>query len=87
MLLQQCLELRYLDLSDRVRRWNSRLAKTIRPSHSSLRTRGRLAAEYSTARYAALTTVIDQCSSARYSRLITEEILNRLGTGQFCAKS
>ena len=34
---------------------------------------------YSTARYAALTTVIDQCSSARYSRLITEEILNRLG--------
>ena len=35
--------------------------------------------EYSTARYAALTTVIDQCSSARYSRLITEEILNRLG--------
>ena len=80
VLLQQCLELRYLDLSDRVRRWNSQFNEDNTTVAQLLAHAGAAGTfEYSTARYAALTTVIDQCSSAKYPRLITEEILNRLG--------
>jgi CubicO group peptidase (beta-lactamase class C family) len=80
VLLQQCMEQRYLDLSDRVRRWNSQFAEdntTVAQLLSHKGAGGNF--EYNTGRYAALTTVIDQCSSGRYARLITEEILNRLG--------
>ena len=80
VLLQQCLELRYLDLSDRVRRWNSQFSDdntTLEQLLSHKAPGGGF--QYNSNRYAALTTVIDQCSSGRYARLITEEILNRLG--------
>ncbi|MGH9258198.1 MAG: serine hydrolase domain-containing protein [Vicinamibacterales bacterium] len=80
VLLQQCLELRYLDLSDRVRRWNSGFPEdstTVAQLLAHAAAGGNF--QYSAGRYAALTTVIDQCSSGRYSRLVTEEILNRLG--------
>lgn len=80
VLLQQCLELRNLDLSDRVRRWNSQFSEdstTLEQLLSHKAPGGGF--QYNSNRYAALTTVIDQCSSGRYARLITEEILNRLG--------
>jgi CubicO group peptidase (beta-lactamase class C family) len=80
VLLQQCMEQRYLDLTDRVRRWNSQFGEdntTVAQLLSHKGASGNF--EYNTGRYAALTTVIDQCSSGRYARLITEEILNRLG--------
>jgi CubicO group peptidase (beta-lactamase class C family) len=80
VLLQQCLEQRYLDLSDRVRRWNSQFGEdntTVAQLLSHAGSSGSF--QYNSTRYAALTTVIDQCSSGRYARLITEEILNRLG--------
>lgn len=80
VLLHQCLELRYLELTDRVRRWNSQFTEdntTVAQLLAHAAPGG--AFQYSAGRYAELTTVIDQCTSARYSRLITEEILNRLG--------
>jgi CubicO group peptidase (beta-lactamase class C family) len=80
VLLQQCMELRYLDLSDRVRRWNSQFGEdttTVAQLLSHAAPTGRF--QYDSSRYAALTTVINQCAGGRYARLITEEILNRLG--------
>jgi len=80
VLLQQCLELRYLDLSDRVRRWNSQFSEDSTTVEQLLAHEAPTGSfEYSSGRYAALTTVIAQCASERYARLITEEILNRLG--------
>jgi CubicO group peptidase (beta-lactamase class C family) len=80
VLLHQCLELRYLELSDPVRRWNSQFGED---STTVAQLLGHAAPggdfQYNSGRYAALTTVIDQCTSNRYSRLITNEILNRLG--------
>ena len=78
VLLQQCMELRYLDLSDRVRRWNSQFSEdgtTVQQLMSHAGASGSF--QYNSGRYAALTTVIEQCAG-RYARLITEEILNRL---------
>jgi CubicO group peptidase (beta-lactamase class C family) len=80
VLLQKCMEQRYLDLSDRVRRWNSGFNEdntTVAQLLSHAGATGNF--QYNSARYAALTEVIDQCSSAKYPRLLTEEILNRLG--------
>jgi CubicO group peptidase (beta-lactamase class C family) len=80
VLLQQCMEQRYLDLSDRVRRWNSEFnedSTTVAQLLSHAGASGNF--QYSSGRYAALTEVIAQCSNGRYARLITEEILNRLG--------
>jgi len=80
VLLQQCLELRNLDLSDRVRRWNSQFSEDSTTLEQLLSHKAPTGSfQYNSSRYAALTTVIDQCSSGRYARLITEEILNRLG--------
>jgi CubicO group peptidase (beta-lactamase class C family) len=79
LLLQQCMELRYLDLSDRVRRWNSQFSEdgtTVQQLMSHAGASGSF--QYNSGRYAALTTVIEQCAG-RYARLITDEILNRLG--------
>jgi len=80
VLLRRCLELSYLELSDRVRRWNPQFADdstTIGQLMSHAISGGGF--QYDASRYAALTAVIDQCASEQYPRLITEEILNRLG--------
>jgi CubicO group peptidase (beta-lactamase class C family) len=80
VLLQQCLEQRYLDLSDRVRRWNSQFGEDSTTVAQLLSHAGASGSfQYNSSRYAALTTVIEQCASGRYARLITDEILNRLG--------
>jgi CubicO group peptidase (beta-lactamase class C family) len=79
VLLQQCMELRYLDLSDRVRRWNSQFGEdntTVAQLLAHAAATGNF--QYNSNRYAALTAVIEQCAG-RYARLITDEILNRLG--------
>jgi CubicO group peptidase (beta-lactamase class C family) len=77
--LQECKDQRYLELTDRVYRWNPEFednSTTIAQllSHSS--PSGQF--KYDPDRFAGLTGVADQCSSSRYVRLLTEEIFNPL---------
>jgi len=80
VLLQQCMDQRYLELSDRVHRWNPQFADdgtTIGQLLSHGAPSGGF--KYDPGRFAALTGVADQCANSRYVRLLTEEIFNRLG--------
>jgi CubicO group peptidase (beta-lactamase class C family) len=80
LLLQQCVEYRYLEVSDRVRRWVSRYPEGETTVGNLLaHTRPGGAFQYDPGRYAVLTEVIEQCTSDRYSPLLAEEILDRLG--------
>ena len=79
LLLQQCFDQRYLELSDRVRRWipgypeqNTTVSDLLSHAGSDRGFR------YDANRYANLTTVIEQCTSERYPVLLSEEILDRL---------
>ncbi len=80
VLLQQCMDLRYLELTDRVRRWDPQF-----PDDTT--TMGQLLShaspsggfKYDPGRFAALTGVADQCANSRYVRLLSEEIFERLG--------
>jgi CubicO group peptidase (beta-lactamase class C family) len=79
VVLQQCMEQRYLELTDRVTRWNPEFPDTSTTmaqllSHTSPSGSFR----YDPDRFAALTGVADQCASSRYVRLLVEEIFNRL---------
>jgi len=80
LLLQQCLDLRYLELTDRVRRWspqfpelNTTVAELLEHAAPDRGFR------YDANRYANLTTVIEQCASSRYPVLLTGEFFDRLG--------
>ena len=80
VVLQECLEQRYLQLTDRVARWNPEFQETSTTiaqlmSHTS--PSGSF--KYDPERFAALTAVADQCANSRYVRLMTEEIFSRLG--------
>jgi CubicO group peptidase (beta-lactamase class C family) len=80
VILQECLVRRYLQLTDRVHRWNPEFgdsSTTIAQllSHSS--PSGGF--KYDPGRFAALTGVADQCANSRYVRLMTEEIFSQLG--------
>jgi CubicO group peptidase (beta-lactamase class C family) len=80
VVLQQCMEQRYLELTDRVQRWNPEFdesATTVAQLMSHTTSAG--AFKYDPDRFAALTRVADQCANSRYVRLLTEEIFNRLG--------
>lgn len=80
VLLQQCLEFRGLDLADRVRRWNPQFSEDSTTISQLMAHAGAgTGFHYDGARYAALTTVMEQCASRQYPRMITEEILNFLG--------
>ena len=79
VVLQECLEQRYLQLTDRVARWNPDFQDTSTTiaqlmSHSS--PSGSF--KYDPERFAALTGVADQCANSRYVRLLTEEIFTPL---------
>jgi CubicO group peptidase (beta-lactamase class C family) len=83
VLLQQCLDLRYLELTDRVRRWEPEYpddVTTIGQVLSHALPSGGF--KYDPARFAALTGVLDQCANSRYHRLVADEILDRLGMSQ-----
>ena len=80
VVLQQCLEQRYLELNDRVQRWNPEFedtSTTVAQLLSHTTPSGTF--KYDPDRFAALTGVADQCANSRYVRLLTEEIFNRLG--------
>ncbi|MBF8300657.1 MAG: Beta-lactamase protein, partial [Acidobacteria bacterium] len=79
-LLRQCLDLSYLELTDRVRRWdpqysadNATVAQIL--SHAS--PSGGF--NYDASRFAALTVVLEQCASYNYPRLLADAIFSRLG--------
>jgi len=80
VLLQQCLEFRHLELTDPVQRWVSQYPEeqtTVAQILSHAGVNGGF--KYDAGRYATLTEVIEQCASERYSRLLSEEMLDRLG--------
>jgi CubicO group peptidase (beta-lactamase class C family) len=80
VVLQQCLEQRYLELTDRVHRWNPDFVDTSTTMAQLLsHTSPSGAFRYDPDRFAALTGVADQCANSRYVRLLTEEIFNKLG--------
>ncbi len=83
VLLQQCLDLRHLELTDRVRRWDPEYpddGTTVAQLLSHASPSGGF--QYDASRFAALTRVIEQCASTRYPRLLADEILDRLGMSQ-----
>lgn len=80
LLLQQCLDLRYLEISDPVRRWVPDYAE----AHTTVGQLLRHAApeggfKYDESRFEALTGVVSQCASAQYARLFADELLDRFG--------
>ena len=83
ILLQQCLDLRYLELTDPVRRWNPQFpdgSTTVAQLLSHAAPSGGF--KYDPSRFAALTAAVEQCAGDRYPRVLAEEILERLGMRQ-----
>lgn len=78
VLLQQCLELRSLDLSDKVRRWHPQFSEDVTTVSQLLSHSGPDGFRYDASRYGQLNTVIDQCASQRYGPLMAREVLDRL---------
>ena len=79
VLLQQCLDLSYLELTDRVLRWHPEYAEastTVAQLLSHVSPSGGF--QYDASRFAELTRVLEQCSSERYPRLLADQILDRL---------
>jgi CubicO group peptidase (beta-lactamase class C family) len=78
ILLQQCLELRNLELTDRVRRWNAQFSEDATTVAQLLSHASPNGYRYDTSRFAQLHTVIDQCASQRYGPLLAREVLDFL---------
>jgi CubicO group peptidase (beta-lactamase class C family) len=80
LLLQQCLEEGDLQLSDMARRWNADFPDTTSSVNDVLRHRSPSGGyRYDPARYALLSGVITGCARERYTRLVGDEVLGRLG--------
>ena len=80
VLLERCIDLSYLEVTDRVRRWYPQYPEsstTVGQLLSHAAPDGSF--KYDTGRYANLTTVVEQCASERYPVLLAEKVLNRLG--------
>lgn len=78
VLLQQCVELRAIDLADKVRRWNPQFSEENTTLAQLLAHSGPDGYRYDTSRYGQLNTAIDQCASQRYGPLMAREILDQL---------
>ena len=82
VLLRECVDLYYLEITDSVRRWEA-------PYPESNTTVGQLLSHaspaggfrYDPARFAALTPVVEQCSGS-YPPLLAVDLLDRLGMSQ-----
>lgn len=82
MLFERCLDRHALELTDRVRRWNSDFGEdstTLEQLLAHIPAGSAESFQYDARRYAALTTVIEQCSSAKYPRIVVQQILDKLG--------
>ncbi len=83
VLLQQCVDLSHLELTDRVGRWDPEYPNdgtTVAQLLSHASPSGGF--NYDASRFAALTRVLEQCASDPYPRLLADEILDRLGMTQ-----
>ncbi len=80
LLLRKCIDQGSAELADRVLRWDSTYPENV-TTLQSLLTHASPAGPfvYSPARFAALTTVIEQCASAPYLDLAANEIFDRFG--------
>jgi CubicO group peptidase (beta-lactamase class C family) len=80
LLLRRCVDQYYLEVSDRVVRWDPTYGDgttTVVQLLSHTGPAGGFA--YNPQRFAALTGVINQCGSRPYAPLLTEQIFDRLG--------
>jgi CubicO group peptidase (beta-lactamase class C family) len=79
VVLQECLERRYLELNDSVYRWNPEFTdRNTTVAQLLSHTSPSEGFKYDPERFAALTRVADQCSNSRYVRLLNEEIFTPL---------
>ena len=80
VLLHQCLDLGgRLDVSDKVKRWFPTYPDDTTTVGQLLSHAASGAFRYDVVKYAALTTVIAQCTSDMYPRVLAREVLDRLG--------
>lgn len=82
-LLQQCVEMRHLELSDKVTRWLSQFTESDTTvaqllAHSLPGSGFR----YDPSRYESVGSVVAQCTSTSFARVISENILDRLGMSE-----
>lgn len=78
-LLYRCVELRHMDLTDRVTRWHPQFSEETTTVAQLLSHAGADGAfSFDTGRFAELTTVIEQCAGMRYPPLLSGEVLERL---------
>ena len=83
LLLHRCVERSYLEVSDHVHRWDPNAVAdgaTVAQLLSSTSASGDF--HYDTARFAALTPVIEQCAGGTYPKLVADDLLDRLGMSQ-----
>lgn len=74
-LFERCFERHALELTDPVRRWNSRFGEDSTTIAQLLAHVASGAFRYDADRYAALTTVIEQCARAQFPRIIASQVL------------
>lgn len=79
VLLQQCFDLRSLELGDRVRRWYSRFSEEGTTVAQLLAHSGPDGFRYDTARYRSVGALIEECAGAPYPLLLSREVFDRLG--------
>lgn len=79
LLLQQCVDFGDLELADRVQRWTTfpETTATIGQFLAHLQPSG--VYHYDPGRFALLSNVVEQCVKQPYARVVTEQIIDRLG--------
>ena len=78
-LFERCLERHELELTDRVRRWNDKFGDDTTTVAQLLAHIASGSFRYDAGRFAALTTVIEQCSRGQFPRILADRILSRVG--------
>ena len=79
-LLHRCVDLRHLELTDRVKRWHPQFSEeTTTVAQLLANTASDGGFRYDAGRYASLTTVAEQCASIRYPPLLSNDVMERLG--------
>ncbi len=79
LLLGQCVDRGTLEMTDRVRRWVSQYPEADTTVGELLAHTSSSGFKYDASRFADLTGVIDQCTSARYPVKLVGDIFDRLG--------
>jgi CubicO group peptidase (beta-lactamase class C family) len=78
VLLRECVDQGYLEVSDKVRRWNSQYPDRDITVSQLLAHASSGSYKYDPARYQDLGVVVEQCANGKYPLKLTSEVLNRL---------